>query len=58
MAVAITLLVLSVEVPQVPDGDLPGQLDELILPVLVYALAIALVGGFWVIHKVSRSPSL
>jgi uncharacterized membrane protein len=50
MAVAITLLVLSIEVPKVPDGDLPGQLDDLILPVLAYALAFALVGRFWVIH--------
>ncbi|MBN1528618.1 MAG: DUF1211 domain-containing protein [Thermoleophilaceae bacterium] len=50
MAVAITLLVLSIEVPKVPDGDLPGQLDDLILPVLAYALAFTLVGRFWVIH--------
>jgi uncharacterized membrane protein len=50
MAVAITLLVLSIEVPSVPDSELPGELDNLILPVLVYGLAFALVGRFWVIH--------
>jgi uncharacterized membrane protein len=50
MAVAITLLVLSIEVPTVPKSELPGELDELILPVLAYALAFALVGRFWVVH--------
>ena len=50
MAVAITLLVLSIEVPDVPQNELKGQLDDLIFPVAVYALAFALVGRFWVIH--------
>jgi uncharacterized membrane protein len=50
MAVAITLLVLSIDVPQVADSQLKGQLDDLALPVAVYALAFALVGRFWVIH--------
>ena len=50
MAVSITLLVLSIEVPQVPADQLSGELDELVVPVLAYALAFALVGRFWVIH--------
>jgi uncharacterized membrane protein len=50
MAVAITLLVLNIEVPQVPDSQLPGQLDELLPSVLAYALSFAIVGRFWVIH--------
>jgi uncharacterized membrane protein len=50
MAVAITLLVLNIEVPQVPDSELPGQLDELLPSVLAYALSFAIVGRFWVIH--------
>ena len=50
MAVSITLLVLSIEVPRVPADQLSGELDELIVPLLAYALAFALVGRFWVIH--------
>jgi uncharacterized membrane protein len=50
MAVAITLLVLSIDVPQVADDQLKSQLDNLALPVAVYALAFALVGRFWVLH--------
>jgi uncharacterized membrane protein len=50
MAVAITLLVLSIEVPHVPASELKGQLDDLAFPVAVYSLAFALVGRFWVIH--------
>ena len=50
MAVAITLLVLSIEVPTVPDSQLPGELDTLLLPVAVYGLAFAVVGRFWIIH--------
>jgi uncharacterized membrane protein len=50
MAVAITLLVLNIDVPRLPDAELAGQLDDLITPVAAYALAFALVGRFWVMH--------
>ena len=50
MAVAITLLVLNLEVPDVPAEDLGAQLVDLIPSVLAYLLSFALVGRFWVIH--------
>jgi uncharacterized membrane protein len=50
MAVAITLLVLSIQVPHVPPDQLKDQLDDLVVPVAAYALAFALVGRFWVVH--------
>jgi uncharacterized membrane protein len=50
MAVAITLLVLNIEVPRVPDAELPGELADLVPSLLTYVLAFALVGRFWVIH--------
>lgn len=51
MAVAITLLVLNVEVPQVASGDKLGDALVDLLPSLgAYALAFALVGRFWVLH--------
>jgi uncharacterized membrane protein len=50
MAVAITLLVLNLEVPNVPAGELGEQLVDLIPSVLAYLLSFALVGRFWVIH--------
>ncbi len=54
MAVAITLLVLNIEVPVLP-GDAGEQelVDELVklLPSLgAYALSFALIGRYWVIH--------
>jgi len=51
MAVAITLLVLNLEVPRLGAGQTLG--DELVdlLPSLgAYLLSFALVGRFWVIH--------
>jgi uncharacterized membrane protein len=51
MAVAITLLVLNLEVPTLQHGESLGDalIDE--LPSLgAYLLAFALVGRFWVIH--------
>jgi uncharacterized membrane protein len=50
MAVAITLLVLNIEVPNVRDSELPSQLDNLLPSVAAYALSFAIVGRFWVIH--------
>jgi uncharacterized membrane protein len=51
MAVAITLLVLNLEVPELTRGESLGDalIDE--LPSLgAYLLAFALVGRFWVLH--------
>jgi uncharacterized membrane protein len=50
MAVAITLLVLNIEVPDVPADELGDQLVDLIPSVLAYLLSFALVGRFWIIH--------
>jgi uncharacterized membrane protein len=50
MAVAITLLVLNLEVPRVPDGELDDALVDLIPSLIAYVLAFALVGRFWIIH--------
>jgi uncharacterized membrane protein len=50
MAVAITLLVLNLEVPDVRPDDLDEALRELDGSFLAYVLTFALVGRFWVIH--------
>jgi uncharacterized membrane protein len=51
MAVAITLLVLNIEVPRLTPGeDLGDALVDLLPSIGAYALAFALVGRFWVIH--------
>jgi uncharacterized membrane protein len=50
MAVAITLLVLNLEVPTVPGDELDSALVDLIPSLIAYLLAFALVGRFWVIH--------
>ena len=51
MAVAITLLVLNIEVPDLSDSSkLPDELVDLVPSLLSYALAFALVGRYWVIH--------
>jgi uncharacterized membrane protein len=50
MAVAITLLVLNLEVPNVPKDELDSALVDLIPSLIAYLLAFALVGRFWVIH--------
>jgi uncharacterized membrane protein len=50
MAVAITLLVLNIEVPQVSSADLPSELRDLAPSLGSYALAFALVGRYWILH--------
>jgi uncharacterized membrane protein len=50
MAVAITLLVLNLEVPTVPGDELDDALVDLIPSLIAYLLAFALVGRFWIIH--------
>lgn len=54
-AVAITLLVLNIEVPVVPDGDLSGALDDLVPDVTAYFIAFAVIGLFWYGHHRSWS---
>jgi uncharacterized membrane protein len=50
MAVAITLLVLNLEVPDVSGDDLGEALEDLLPSVAAYLLAFALVGRLWVVH--------
>jgi uncharacterized membrane protein len=50
MAVAITLLVLNLEVPTVSGDELNDALVDLIPSLVAYLLSFALVGRFWVIH--------
>jgi uncharacterized membrane protein len=54
MAVAITLLVLNIEVPQLPSGsgerELVDALYDLLPTLGAYALSFALIGRFWVLH--------
>jgi len=50
MAVAITLLVLNIEVPDVSNAQVPHELRELVPSVASYALSFALVGRYWMIH--------
>jgi uncharacterized membrane protein len=50
MAVAITLLVLNLEVPTVPGDELDEALGDLFPSLVAYLLAFALVGRFWIIH--------
>ena len=50
MAVAITLLVLNIETPDVSKDDLGSALVDLLPSLAAYALAFGLVGRFWVVH--------
>jgi uncharacterized membrane protein len=50
MAVAITLLVLNLEVPRVPGDELDEALVDLLPSLIAYLLSFALVGRFWIIH--------
>lgn len=54
-AVAITLLVLNIEVPDVADGELGHALDDLIPDVQAYFIAFAVIGLFWYGHHRSWS---
>lgn len=49
-AIAITLLVLSLDVPDVSDAQLPRELAEQWPELLAYFLSFAVVGRFWLIH--------
>jgi uncharacterized membrane protein len=50
MAVAITLLVLNLEIPNVPESELNDAVADLVPSLIAYLLAFALVGRFWVVH--------
>lgn len=54
MAVAITLLVLNIKVPELPTGsgerELVDALYDLLPTLAAYALSFALIGRFWVLH--------
>ena len=53
MAVAITLLVLNIEVPELTspgEGRLEDALVDLLPSLAAYALSFALVGRYWLVH--------
>jgi uncharacterized membrane protein len=50
IAVAITLLVLNIETPNVAEDELGEALVDLLPSVLAYVLSFALVGRYWMIH--------
>jgi uncharacterized membrane protein len=53
MAVAITLLVLNLDVPDLPSSrehELDDELFDLLPSLLAYGLAFALIGRYWMIH--------
>jgi uncharacterized membrane protein len=50
MAVAITLLVLNLDVPDVQASALDDALVDLFPSLIAYLLSFALVGRFWIIH--------
>jgi uncharacterized membrane protein len=50
LAIAITLLVLNLEVPDVPDSQLADRLVDLWPQLLAYVLSFAVIARFWFIH--------
>jgi TMEM175 potassium channel family protein len=50
MAVAITILVLNLEVPDVAASELNDAVADLFPSLIAYLLAFALVGRFWIVH--------
>src|ERR1700710_2487095 len=49
-AIAITLLVLNLQVPDVPGKDLGKAISDLSAGFLAYGIGFAVVGGFWYDH--------
>jgi uncharacterized membrane protein len=49
-AIAITLLVLSIVVPKVPDKELGQALRDLRPQLLTYAISFAVIGRYWIAH--------
>lgn len=54
-AVAITLLVLNIEVPDVDDDSLGSALNDLLPSIQAYFIAFAVIGLFWYGHHVAWS---
>ena len=54
-AIAITLLVLNIEVPDVPPGraaqELPTQLVGLVPDFLSYLISFLVIGAYWMAHR-------
>jgi uncharacterized membrane protein len=50
IAIAITLLVLALDVPDVPNGDLAEALGDQWRQYLAFVLSFALIGRFWIVH--------
>lgn len=55
MAIAITLLVLKIEVPDLPENASPGELTDavvgLIPNILTFIWSFLVVARFWVVHR-------
>jgi len=51
-AIAITLLVLGIQIPDVPYAQLPAVMLELIPKLATYVLSFALIGMYWAFHHV------
>jgi uncharacterized membrane protein len=53
-AIAITLLVLDVKIPEIPDGlettELPGQVAALVPNILAYFISFMIISVFWIVH--------
>lgn len=49
-AIAMTLLVIELHAPEVPDAELPAALGELVSPYLTFALSFAVIGLVWLSH--------
>ena len=53
LAIAVTLLVLNIDVPQLSRDsmqELPGKLVDLWPDLLAYALSFAVIGRYWIVH--------
>ena len=50
-AIAITLLVLGIEIPDVGASDLNQALDDLIPNMIAYFIGFAVIGIFWISHN-------
>ncbi len=53
-AIAITLLVLDIKIPEIPDdlavADLPGRVAEVGPNILAYFISFMIISTFWVVH--------
>ena len=50
IAIAITLLVLNLDVPSVPNGELAEAVGDQWSLYLAFILSFALIGRFWILH--------